>query len=50
MGFGKSRARELKEDVIKVTLRDVVGVDEANEEVAELVDFLRDPDRFRVAF
>ena len=46
MGFGKSRAREFKEGDIKVTLRDVAGVEEAKEEVAELVDFLRDPDRF----
>ena len=47
MGFGKSRAREFKEGDIKVTLKDVAGIDEAKEEVAELVDFLRDPDRFR---
>ena len=47
MGFGKSRAREMKEGDIKVTLKDVAGVDEAKEEVAELVDFLRDPERFR---
>lgn len=47
VGFGKSRARELKEGDIKVTLKDVAGVDEAKEEVAELVDFLRDPERFR---
>ncbi len=47
MGFGKSKARQLKEGDVKVTLRDVAGVDEAKEEVAELVELLRDPDRFR---
>ena len=47
MGFGKSKARQLKEGDVKVTLKDVAGVDEAKEEVAELVEFLRDPDRFR---
>ena len=47
MGFGKSRAREMKEGDIKITLKDVAGVEEAKEELAELVEFLRDPDRFR---
>ena len=45
--FGKSRARKFSEDDIKVTLADVAGVDEAREEVGELVDFLRDPSKFR---
>ncbi len=45
--FGKSRARKFGEDDIKVTLADVAGVDEAREEVGELVDFLKDPQRFR---
>lgn len=43
MSFGKSRARLLGEDQVKVTLDDVAGSDEAKEEVGELVDFLRDP-------
>lgn len=47
MGFGKSKARQLKEGDVKVTLKDVAGVDEAKEEVGELVEFLRDPERFR---
>lgn len=45
--FGKSRARKFGEDDIKVTLADVAGVDEAREEVGELVDFLKRPERFR---
>jgi cell division protease FtsH len=45
--FGKSRARQMAEGEVKVTLADVAGVDEAKEEVAELVDFLRNPDKFR---
>jgi cell division protease FtsH len=45
--FGKSRARQLGEDQVKVTLADVAGVDEAKEEVGEIVEFLKDPGRFR---
>jgi cell division protease FtsH len=45
--FGKSRARQMAEGEVKVTLADVAGVEEAKEEVAELVDFLRSPDKFR---
>jgi cell division protease FtsH len=41
MSFGKSRARLLGEDQVKVTFADVAGVDEAKEEVSEMVDFLR---------
>jgi cell division protease FtsH len=44
--FGKSRARQHAEGDIKVTLKDVAGVEEAKEEVAELVEFLRSPKRF----
>jgi len=47
MSFGKSRARMMSEDQIKITFSDVAGVDEAKEEVAELVEFLRDPAKFQ---
>ena len=47
MSFGKSRARMLTEDQVKVTFSDVAGADEAKEEVAEMVDFLRDPSKFQ---
>ncbi|PJK13283.1 cell division protein FtsH [Lysobacteraceae bacterium NML07-0707] len=47
MSFGKSRAKMLTEDQTKVTFADVAGCDEAKEEVAELVEFLRDPSRFQ---
>ena len=47
MGFGKSKARLLAPDQINTTFIDVAGVDEAKEEVHELVDFLRDPTRFQ---
>ena len=47
MSFGKSRARMMGEDQIKVTFADVAGVDEAKEEVVELVEFLRDPSKFQ---
>jgi cell division protease FtsH len=47
MSFGKSKARLLEEDQIKVTLDDVAGVEEAKEEVGEIVDFLRDPAKFQ---
>jgi cell division protease FtsH len=45
--FGKSRARMLDENQNQVTFADVAGVEEAKEEVAELVDFLRDPSKFQ---
>ena len=47
LSFGKSRARMLGEDQVKVTFSDVAGVEEAKEEVSELVDFLRDPAKFQ---
>lgn len=47
MSFGRSRARLLGEDQVKVTFADVAGVDEAKNEVKELVDFLRDPAKFQ---
>jgi len=47
MSFGKSKARLLGEDQIKTTFADVAGVDEAKEDVQELVEFLRDPSKFQ---
>jgi cell division protease FtsH len=47
LSFGKSRARLLGEDQVKITFNDVAGVEEAKEEVAELVEFLRDPAKFQ---
>ena len=47
MAFGKSKARLLSEDQIKTTFADVAGVDEAKEDVQELVEFLRDPTKFQ---
>lgn len=47
MSFGRSRARLLGEDQVKVTFADVAGAEEAKEEVKELVDFLRDPSKFQ---
>nr|WP_280938414.1 ATP-dependent zinc metalloprotease FtsH [Thioflexithrix psekupsensis] len=47
LSFGKSRARMIEEDQVKVTFADVAGADEAKEEVTELVEFLRDPGKFQ---
>ncbi len=47
LSFGKSRARLLGEDQVKITFNDVAGVEEAKEEVGELVEFLRDPGKFQ---
>ena len=45
--FGQSRAKQLGEGQVNVTLADVAGVEEAKEEVAELVEFLRNPAKFQ---
>ena len=47
MGFGKSKARLLTENKNRVTFEDVAGVDEAKEELTEIVDFLKDPQKFQ---
>ncbi|GBL38898.1 MAG: ATP-dependent zinc metalloprotease FtsH [Nitrospiraceae bacterium] len=47
LSFGKSRARMLTEDRKKVMFSDVAGVDEAKEEVLEIIEFLRDPRKFQ---
>jgi cell division protease FtsH len=46
MSFGKSRARLNSDQSAKVTFEDVAGIDEAKEELGEIVDFLRDPKKF----
>jgi cell division protease FtsH len=47
MGFGKSKARLLTENKNRVTFEDVAGVDEAKEELTEIVEFLKDPQKFQ---
>ena len=47
MSFGRSRARLLSQDQVKITFNDVAGVEEAKEEVRELVDFLKDPSKYQ---
>ena len=47
MAFGRSKAKLLSEDQIKTTFADVAGVDEAKEDVQELVEFLKDPGKFQ---
>jgi cell division protease FtsH len=47
LSFGKSRAKLLTEDHRKVTFKDVAGVDEAQEELQEIIEFLKDPQKFQ---
>ena len=47
LSFGKSKAKMLTKDKNKITFKDVAGVEEAKEEVSELVDFLKDPKKFQ---
>src|SRR5512134_1589644 len=47
MGFGKSRARMLTQDSRRVTFDDVAGIDEAKQELEEIVEFLKDPQKFQ---
>ncbi len=47
LSFGKSRARMLSRDKNKITFEDVAGIDEAKEEVQEIIEFLKDPKRFQ---
>ncbi len=46
LSFGKSRARLISEKSVKITFNDVAGVDEAKVEVQEIIDFLKDPNKF----
>jgi cell division protease FtsH len=46
MSFGKSRARPLSEESAKITFEDVAGIDEAKEELGEIIEFLKEPKKF----
>jgi len=46
MSFGKSRARLMTENTVKITFNDVAGIEEAKEETSEIIEFLKDPKRF----
>lgn len=47
LSFGKSRARQITKDKTKITFNDVAGVDEAKEELKEVIEFLKDPKKFQ---
>ena len=47
LSFGKARARRISEKQNKVTFQDVAGIDEAKEELREIIEFLRDPQKFQ---
>ncbi len=47
MGFGRSKAKLLSETRGRVTFNDVAGIDDAQEDVEEIVEFLIDPEKFR---
>ena len=47
MGFGKSKAKLISDKGPKITFADVAGIDEAKEELSEIVDFLRNPSKFQ---
>ncbi|MFH1853952.1 MAG: ATP-dependent zinc metalloprotease FtsH [Candidatus Omnitrophota bacterium] len=47
LSFGKSRAKQITKDKNRITFKDVAGVDEAKEELREIIDFLKDPKKFQ---